>query len=126
MYHGARMQFGPVNTPTFKSFTLTYSWQFKKNWDKYIMFCWGSESSLNKYSLHERSTSYGYISSLDGALASSGSKTVSHNIYNYTINGNTNWYRYVDMKVYCQTPVYDTPNEATITITKITLNRSTV
>ena len=127
MYHGARMQFGPVNTPTFKSFTLTYSWQFKQNWDdKRIMFCWGSEYSLNDYQLHERSTSYGYISSLDGAVASSGSKTVSHNLHNYTINGSTTWYRYVDMKVYCQTPVYDTPNEATITITKITLNKSTV
>lgn len=90
------------------------------------MFCWGSEYVLNDLQLQDRYTSYGYISSLDGAVASSGSKTVSHNIHNYTVNGDTTWFRYVDMKVYCQTPVYDTPNEATITITKITLNKSTV
>ena len=127
MYHGARMQFGPISVPTFKSFTLTYSWYSKQNWDTYGYFCWGTEYSLNNYQLHERSGTYDYISLYEGVgNSSSGSKTVSCNIYNYTINGSTTWYKYADIKVYCQTPTFDTANEATITITKITLNKSTV
>lgn len=127
MYHGARIQFGPINVPTFKSFTMTYSWYSKQNWGTYGYFCWGSQARKDYYELQDRGSSYGYISLWEGiGNSGSGTNTVSHNLHNYLVNGEYTWWEYVDIKVFNKTPTFDTANEATITITKITLNKSTV
>ena len=129
MYHGARMQFGPINCPTFKSITISYSWNSSQNNSNYGMLVWGFEGHLNECSLNERTSNYSIHSLYEGGVghSGSGSTTVSKNIYYYTYsNGEVAWYEWFDIKVYSQTPTYDTPNTATITITKITLNKSTV
>ena len=124
----ARMQFGPINTTSFKSVAISFAWVSSQNNDEVPYLAWGSENSLNQYSPVKRSNDYGRYSLYSGGdgKSSSGQATVNHNIYNYTVNGNTTWYRWFDIKLYCELPYDDTSNTVTVNITKIALNKSTV
>lgn len=124
----ARMQFGPINTPTFKSVSISFAYVSGQNNIKVPYLAWGSENSLNQYSPVKRSNTYGRYSLYSGGVgkSSSGQETVSHNIHNYTVNGDTTWYQWFDIKLYCELPYDATSNAVTVHITKITLNKSTV
>lgn len=124
----ARLQFGPINTPTFKSISLSFSWITGQNNDETPYLAWGSTSSLNDLSPVKHSNILTRLSSYAGGIGETSMDTVSanYNIYNYTVNGNTTWYRWFEIKLYCELPYDDTSNTVTVQIRKIALNKSVV
>ena len=129
MYQCARLQFGPVNTPTFKSVSVSFNYTATQQSSKYAWFCIGTESTLNAVVPSSSPASYDYTktSYYSGGIGKtiSGSKTIDHNIY-YSQHMTTPWHKYVDIKAYCEIPKEGRSTVAVFTITKITLNQSTV